>query len=63
MKNKIVTKRDANVTDYCKEKEPRNVLPSGLLQITPCKAELISLFAEKEVREAELMIESFLYSL
>lgn len=61
MKNQIISKKTDNITDCCKQKAC-NVPQSKLLQIMPCKAELISLIAEKEVREAELMIEAFLYS-
>lgn len=54
------TKKDYPVTACSSEKEVSQLFRRGLLQIKACKAELISLAAEKDAKEAERLIGSFL---
>lgn len=54
------TKEDYPVTSCHKETEVRQSFGKSLLQFKHCKAELISLAAEREAREAERLIGSFL---
>lgn len=54
------TKEDYPVKICYKETEVRQLYGKSLLQIKHCKAELISLSAERDAREAERLIGSFL---
>lgn len=60
MKKGGTTKTNGQGTECGSKTERSKVLRKGLLPITGCKGDLISLATEKEVKEAERLIDRFL---
>lgn len=60
MNKGALIRKNCNRAEGGGRKEFGQMLGKGLPQITVCKTDLISLTVEKDAREAEILIESFL---